>query len=250
MQFNSETNNQDIISDITFWTGVDTNKYTLKQRLLAVNEWSSTVWTWIFEAYGGWQFMDDNVSGVTGTATSGSNDVPYADQTITSGTALYGLPSGTLTVVGVEQKTTSGGPLVPLRNLTYEEFLDRGGDGSFPSTGVPEFYMLQGDVIRLLPSPNFTLATALRVFFDQGMSAFAIGDTAKVPGFASVFHRILSIGPSIDWVSAKGPANKLPNLIANRVDYERRLRSFYSKRFKARFPNRINPGNDLVDEYT
>lgn len=251
LQFQSEANGQDIISDITFLLGANlAANFKINDRVRSVNEWMNTVWTWIFESYGGWQFMDDNTSGVTGNVTSGTNDGPFADQTLTSGTGLYGLPTGTLTVVGVQMKTVSGGPLTPLVPITYEEFLDRGGDGSFPSTGVPRFYILQGDIIRLLPVPNFTLAASLRVVFDQGMSGFTPSDTTKVPGFAGVFHRILSIGASLDYAMFRGTKNQVSDLTSLRNDYERRIKSFYGKRFKARFPQRMNPGEDLVDEFS
>lgn len=250
MQYQSEANGQDIIADITFLLGANlAANFKINDRTRSVNEWQNIVWTWIFESYGGWQFMDDASSGVTGNVTSGTNDVPYADQTITSGTPLLALPTGTLTVVGVQMKSVSGGTFSPLQPLTYEEFLDRGGDGAFPSTGVPSFYMLQGDILRLLPSPNFTLSAALRVVFDQAMVNFAVTDTTKVPGFASIFHRILSIGPSLDYAMVRGTPALVNQLTALKNDYQQRIKSFYSKRYKDRFPNRINTGEDLASEF-
>lgn len=244
MQYNTEANSQDLISDMTFWTGVGLTDFSLNTRTRSANEWLNTVWTWIFESYGGWLFMDDNVS-------DSSSGIPSADGNITSGIDKVGLPSAALTVIGVQLKTTSGGTFRTLTPMTYEEFLDRGGDGSWPSTGIPEFYIMQGDICRLLPSPNFTLASAIRFLFDQGMSLFVPSDTIKTPGFASVFHRILSIGPSMDYVAAHSELkDKLPQLVALRNDYERRIRAFYSKRYKARFPANISTGEDLVDEFS
>lgn len=245
MQFNTNADQQDIVSDITFLTGVDTNKFPLKDRARSTNEWNRKVWSWIFECYDGWLHIDDNISGVTGTG-----DVPFADFTITSGTGLYVIPTGALTIGGVEIKTTSGGTFSTLHPMTHEQFIVRGGDGAFSATGVPVFYMLQGDVVRLLPTPNFTLATALRIFFEEGISAILSTDTTKTPGFASPFHRILSIGASLDWSIARDNQKKIMSLTRLAEDYEMRIKKFYSKRYKERQPKRISNSEDLVDAYS
>lgn len=243
MQFNSDADSQDIVSDISFLTGVDTTKFTLKNRTLAVNGALGIAWQIIFESYGGWKFMDDNQS----DATTG---LPYADQTITSGTGLYLLPTGTLTVDGVEFKPSASAPMQRLLPLTHEEFLQRGGDAAFPSNAVPLYYLIQGDVLRLLSTPNFTLASALRIFFSKAMTNFASTDTTAAPGFAGIFHRYLSISAAYDWVSMRGPKEKAPVLLNLKQDYEKRMRDFYSKRFKDRFPHRINAGPDIVEQFS
>lgn len=242
MQFNSDSDNQDIVSGITTMTGQDTNSFTLKQRAWFVNMVFDMIWQVIFEAYGGWKFMDDNVS----DATTG---VPYATQDITSGTGLYVLPTGALVVNGVEILLTSGGTFDPLTPLSEEEFLKMGGDGGFPSTGTPLYYMLQGDVIRLLPTPNFTLASALRTLFDQSISRFASTDTTKVPGFASPFHPALAVGASWQFCLTK------PNLAAKAAGLERmwnnyiaQIKSHYSKRFKAKKQG-LFPTEDFAEEF-
>jgi hypothetical protein len=244
MQISGHATSQDIISDISFLLGggIDLNNFKIADRTRCVNERNRMVWQMIFESYGGWKFMDDAVS-------DASTGVPYADQTITSGTGLYALPTGALVVNGVFAKLTSDGSWTKLTPLTEEEFMQMGGDGHFSSNGTTLYYMLQGDVIRLLPTPNFTTASGLRVFFDQDISAFATTDTTKVPGFASIFHRMLSIGAALDYALSHGMTDKVNYLSALWNDYEKRLRDFYSKRFKARFPHRMSAGPDLVSEF-
>lgn len=243
MQLNGETNNQDIISDITFLLGADlASQFKINDRIRSINQWQNVVWTWIFEAYGGWLFMDNNQSDT-------STGIPYADQTITSGTALYGLPATALSVISVQLLPSSGSKYRTLRPMTYDQLREMGGDGAFASSGVPEAYILQGDILRLLPSPNFTLSAGLRVTFDAAMTGFGVTDTGVTPGFASVFHRILSIGPSYDYSLMRGKKEKIAYLSALVGDYERRIKSFYSQRYKARFPARLLPGEDLAAEF-
>lgn len=242
MQYSDTSGKQGLIQDITFLLGVDTNNYTIADRTRNINTKLDLVWTMIFEAYGGWKFMDDNQS----DATTG---VPYADQTITSGTGLYVIPTSSITIEKILFKNAASGPWQQLTPLTHEEFFAMGADAMFPSNGLPTYYLLQGDVIRLLPVPNFTVTSALRVFFEKPMTAFTTADTTAVPGFASIFHRILSIGAALDYASSRGMTNKIAYLSALWNDYEHRLRLFYEKRYKQRFPSRIGSGQDLVEEF-
>lgn len=241
MQFSSVSNRGGIIEDITFLTGIDLNGYPILDRTRNVNERYRQVWFEIFETYGGWKFMDDNVS-------DASTGVPYATQNVTSGTGLYALPSGSLTVNGVEILTTSSGTFQRLQPITETEFLRMGGDGAFSSTGVPSWYLLQGDIIRLLPTPNFTVSSSLRVFFDQGITTFVSTDTTATPGFASPFHRALSVGASLDYAMVRG-LDKKNDLQALWNKYISDIRAFYSKRWQDREPKSLSPRRDLVNEY-
>lgn len=244
MQFNSEANNQDLISDISFrlGSGIDLNNYTLKDRTRNINTRLGMAWHSIFESYGGWKFMDDNQS-------DASSGLPYADQTITSGTGLYSIPSAALAIDSIEVKYTSGGVLTKIYPLSHEEFMQRGGDSSWSSNGTPLYYMLQGDIIRLLPTPNFTLATAMRVYFQKSMTAFTTSDSTATPGFASIFHHILSIGAALDYAQGRLPA-KVPGLTSAYNEVEARMRSFYAKRWRDREPKRIGAGSDIVEQYS
>lgn len=242
MQFSDSSLKQGIVEDIDFLVGTDSTKFSTANKVRSVNERFRMIWSIIFESYGGWFFMDDNVS-------DASSGLPYADQTITNNLGLYALPTGALTVQHVEILTVAGGAWQRILPITYEDFIRIGADGRFTANGTPLYYILQGDIVRLLPIPNFTLASALRVYFAQDISAFAASDTTKAPGFASPFHRMLSIGAALDYAILNGQQTKANNLQAMWNDYERRLRSFYSKRFMARGNKNITPGEDLAEEF-
>lgn len=242
MQFNNHATGEDIISDITFLTGVGLSAYPLSDRTRNVNSRYRQAWTTIRAAYAGWLFMDSNVSDT-------STGIPYADQTLTSGTELYALPSDALTINEVSV-LNSGGTRELLVPITYEQFTQMGGDSSFTSNASPRYYLLQGDVIRIKPTPNYTQAsTGLRIYFDPKISAFVTTDTTKVPGLDETFHRMLSVGAALDYAIVKGleKRNELQNMWN---DYEVRLRETYSSRWKNRLPHRISPGHDLMREFT
>lgn len=238
MQFSDVSTKQGLIQDISWLLGIDLNGFKIEDRTRSINERYRMIWHMIFDSYGGWKYMDDNLS----DATTG---VPYADSNIVSGTGLYTLPSGALTIGGVEVKTSATSTFTRLKPVTREEFLDAGGDGAFSSTGVPAYYMLQGDVIVLLPTPNFSTTSGLRVYFGQDISTFASTDTTKTPGFASPFHRMLSIGASLDYAIGKGLAKK-NDLQALWNDYEIRLRKFYADRWVDNSPKRLRNNFDIM----
>jgi len=191
----------------------------------------------IFESYSGWQFIDDNTSDT-------STGVPYTDTNLVSGTGLYSLPSAALTVNGVEVLINS--TWKRLKAITSEQLMDAGGDSLFGTNSTPAYYMLQGDVIRLLPVPNTSTTSGLRVYFDQGVSEFTYTDTTKTPGFASPFHPMLAVGAALDYAISRG-LNKKADLQNLWNDYELRLRKFYSKRWKDRQPAKISKGRTVLN---
>jgi hypothetical protein len=232
-----------IIQDSTFLLGgIDLNAYPIADRTRSANEHLRNAWHIIMKAYDGWKFMDDNQSDT-------STGLPYADKDIESGTDLLTLPSGALTIDGMQIKTSSSGSYNKLTIITYEEFLEMGGDGRFGSPGTPTHAIVQGDIIRLLPSPNITVTSGLRVHFNKEMTTFAITDTTATPGFASPYHRIISIGIALDYADAKG-LQKAGSLRSNYNDYQSRLFDFYSERLKARQPKRLGEGVDPVEEFS
>lgn len=237
MVFSDTTTNQGIVQDITFLLGVDINAYPIQDRTRNINSRYSMVWSMIFESYGGWQFIDDNTSDDT-------TGVSYTDTNLVSGTGLYALPSSALTVNGVEVLINS--TWKRLKATTSEQLMDAGGDSIFGTNSTPAYYMIQGDVIRLLPIPNTSTTSGLRVYFDQDVSTFVYTDTTKDPGFASPFHRMLSVGAALDYAIARG-INKRADLQNLWNDYEIRLRKFYSKRWKDRQPAKINKGRTVLN---
>lgn len=240
MQFNGHTDNQDLVSDTRFLVFGDysNTSYSTKDIARNISERFKIVWTWIFEAYGGWQFIDDN--------TSSTSSPPYSEQDLVSGTSVYGLPSQALTVNGVEIKDSSG-TWHNLEPITYEQIRSIEPVDEFNSSnGLPTYYALRGDVIEIFPAPNYDSTNGLRVYFDESISEFSSSDTTKTPGFASIFHRVLSVGAALDYLIANAmDERKIARLEQLWLRYEIQIKKFYAKRFKERFPSRINVNDPL-----
>ena len=240
MQFNDAANKQGIVQDITFLTGVDTNKYSLADRTRNVNEWLRNAWVWIFQSYGGWEFADDN-------QTSAPSTLPTATQNLVSGTGVYGLPTGSLSINRVEILQTDGLTWFQLEPIALEQIPY--AEGRFLQTnGMPRFYRLVGDLVKLYPTPNYSVTNGIKIFFEQEMTNFVASDTTAVPGFASPFHRILSLGASYDYAMANGIDDKIQSLLPQIAAKKADLMKFYQSRFTEMFPTRIRVSN-LKGEY-
>lgn len=236
MVFSDTSTKLGLIQDITFLTNVDLNKYPIADRTRNVNSWSAKIWTWIFAVYGGWQFDD--------AATPGS--LPASTINLVSGTANYALPSDILTVRKIEVLQSDGETWKRLAPLPLERI---GNEGEFLSTnGTPFYYRLTGEVTKLYPAPNYSGDNYLKVFFDRGMTAFAADNTTETPGFASIFHRALSTGASLDYAVANGVTSKIVTLGNEMKDYESRIKNFYRKRFIDNYPPQMRV-NDNLKEY-
>ena len=79
------------------------------------------------------------------------------------------------------------------------------------------------------------------------IAAFAADNTTTSPGFASAFHRILSIGASLDYAIANGVTKKIVSLQNEVIDYEARIKKFYAKRFIDNYPPNIKVRDSVRD---
>lgn len=193
------------------------------------NRASRGIWVDIFDSYGGWQYEDSN-----------QTDLPASTATLTSGQLSYALPSGALTVRGIEVQNTSG-IWHQLSPLTEERIRERQAVSEFHKTsGTPTYYQLIGNTLRLFPASDYTQASSLRVFYDRGSVAFATTDTTKTPGFDSEFHDLVSMIASYEYLKVKLPNDAVTNRLLNDVTLKRQsLKSTYSKKFAQMFPPRI-----------
>lgn len=249
MIYNDPTDKQGVVQDTLFLLGnaVTLNDYKIEDITRNANVHFFTIWQIIFESYNGYKFLDTNLAEL--------GNVMYSDIPFSSGDKTIDLPEEALTVNGVWIQLTSGS-WQKLQPMTEEQFLQRGGESTFDTdniSGVPIYYRLFGNKVVFLDKPNFN-GTA-RVYFDESISKFAIDDTDVVPGFVEQFHRMLSIGAALDYAASHDSlSSKVPGLTQNWLDYEQRLRKFYSKRWQDRTPanlsNASGSSGDLMSEFS
>lgn len=146
----------------------------------------------IREAEGRWQWDDSN-----------ETDLPVATAALVADQQDYALDGTShFRIERVEVKDTAGAwtKLIPFDQADiYNEALS-----SFLSTaGVPQYYDKVGNSLFLYPKPSFSQAASLKLYFERGPDYFASSDTTKQPGFNPLFHRLVALWASYDFMRAE-----------------------------------------------
>lgn len=208
----------------------DTN-YTDAALSRAVNEAIRRVGSLILRHDRRWQYDDSN-----------NTDLPVATTTITSAQQDYALATAHLSIDRVELKDSSGRwrRLVPFdqqdikRNATSPNYGTSGLISGFnqntalavgettrtgayqEANGIPKEYDLIGSSVFLYPTPNFTQAASLKVYFTREPKMFDYSDdkfeddtgsAASVPGFNSLFHDLIPLWAAYDYAISVGKQN-------------------------------------------
>lgn len=230
MQYNGNSDGQDIVSLVGDQTGLNT-VVEIKQITRAANRANKIIWSWIFESYGGWQFHDDNLS-----------KLPFATTTITANKDKYVLPPEAKTIKSIEVQNEAG-TWNKLIAVSFAEINKRFSESEFEKgSSMPRYYSPVGEVIKLRPSPNFTKAAALRIQFDQGSVSFNSTDIEKDPGFCSDFHEAVADGASY-FIGINKTLCNFNGIKDNWMQWEKKIKSYYAQRFEEKYPSTIKKGD-------
>jgi hypothetical protein len=202
-----------------------------------VNEVNRRAWFTIFSAYGGWQYDDANYT-----------DLPAATTDLTTNITTYALPTGSLSVRGIEIKDV-GNVWYPLIPLNEEQIRDSMAMSEFENTpGQPRYYQLVGQTIRVFPAANYTQASSFKVYFDRGSVSFVSTDTTQSPGFVSEFHGIIPLGASLEYLKIKMPGDATTAQLEK--DYEVMKLSaikYYTMKYEQMFPPKVMVRDYLLE---
>lgn len=221
MIFSSSANKTGIVEEIDFLLDQVTDGptiYPIAQKTRNINRWYDRVVSLILEADGRWEYDDSN-----------QTDLPIATTNLVSGQRDYGIAGATfLRVLKVVCKDSSG----TWRVLKPISKHDRDAINLLEdrNTGTPLRYDKLASSIFLDPEPNYASTAGLKVYFQRSFVVFAVTDTTKVPGFSSLFHRLLSLGAAYDFALAKGMNTKM-SILRGEIDrMEVSLLQFYANR--------------------
>lgn len=188
MQFNSQADTLDLVSDVKFLCGIestDTTSYPLLAMARNANfalDWETAL---IIRALG-WEYDDGNNS---------ATELLDVTTTIVSGTRKYVIAATWLKIARIRIKDASGNWITLRRGDRRTWSTDQINGAS----GVPSEYDLLGNWIYLDRAPNWGVAAGLEVQHNRGASYFDDGDTTKTPGFATPFHRLISLHMALDY---------------------------------------------------
>lgn len=222
-------NIQTIDADIDFLCNSTSASYPLSAKRRNENIEYHRIATVIWQSDGNWSFDDAN------NATT-----PIAYRTIANASANYLIPTTAIRVEDVEIKDANGA-WTRLKAITLADMGGISPEMYLSGTGFPSEYTLEGNEIRLFPSPasaSVTLISGLAVRLSRSVTEIPVTATTTVPGFAVPFHRMLSLAASVDFIQDDNQRNFL---LLQRDRLEKNLINFYSKRSDD-YKTRITPG--------
>jgi len=199
MQFNGEANNLDLYSDALYWSGADSSQYTIEEFTRNANFALNDITSLILKSDTSWKWRDNTLS----------DELLDTTIDIVSGTANYAPLVTWLKIRRIRIKDTNG-VLRTLKKVDREDLTD----SQLRESGTPRFYYLLGGFIYLVSNPNYNSTNGLEVQFQKGADLFDKDDTTKQPGFASPYHRIVSLKGALDYVEANSIRNRAPQIRA------------------------------------
>ena len=204
MQFQSETNGLDLYSDCLYWCGIastDTTSYPIKDFTRNANFAVDKVTSLIMRSDGRWKWDDSN-----------NVDLPIATIPLVANQQDYPIAVTHLKIKKIRIKDSAGN-WVSLTPVDRNELTD---SQLTATAGDPKRYDKIGNSIFLYPAPSYSSVAGFEVQFQRAGNYFDYTDNTKEPGFASQFHRLISLYPASDYCSVNGLNTRLA-IIANEI---------------------------------
>lgn len=227
MQFSDTTTRQGLIQDCEDLTGlgptgISGNTQLLQQFTRWVNQWNHKVTTMILESSDDWDHDDTNRS-----------DYPVATTSLVAGQRDYTFPSS-LQILKIKRVDVAydGLTLVWAEPIDSKQLVTVGDTVDSQFSKARPGFDAKANSIWLYPLPDaadISNGGFIRIEFFREAVEFATTDTIKEPGFDEPFHRILSVGASLDYAMTyqKPIKNDLAVMLA---DHEKRLHAYYSSK--------------------
>jgi len=245
MQFNASASRSGLIQDCEDLLGMSANDIAGDATLLKtftknINGWYRRVNSWIWRKISDWEYDDSNFT-----------DLPIAICNLVDTQQDYEIPSVAQKIDRVEVLDDSGDYrlLLPMDKSQIQieamsEYLE--------TPGLPKYYDLVGRSLMLYPKPasgDVTLTNGLKLYFSRDISEFPSTATTIGPGFVSNFHRILSLGATLDYCIGYMPddVNKINNLRAELNNMKEELEEFYTTEHRGMGRAKIKPKRFLYD---
>ena len=173
----------------------------------------------IMQADNRWQFDDTN-----------QTDFPIGTTTLTASQADYALAVTHVRIERVEVKDEEGNWHL-LQPIDQSDVYDTSLTDFLKTAGLPRFYDKTANSLVLYPKPDYTQSASLKVYFQRPPSYFTTASTTAVPGFNSLYHRLVALYAARDYAVARGlkQKNDLAQLV---LVEEQKLQDDYSLRNK------------------
>lgn len=177
----------EILAEARRLVKADSTSYSTSDITDSVNRAYDRVVSLIREAEGRWQWDDDN-----------NTDIAIATTPLVADQQDYELDVTHLEIDRFEVKDEDS-TWYKLAPIDQADVYDATVTSLLSTAGVPMYYDKIGNMVFLYPKPSYSQAASLKIWYKRGPSYFATSDTTKVPGFASIYHRILPLYAAYDY---------------------------------------------------
>jgi len=218
----------DLESDVFFLTNSSSATYLDADLVRNINRHYDDVVTLIWDSVGDWSYDD-----------SSKTDLPIAVADLIDKVQDYSIPTTARKVERVEVKNKKGN--WQLLQPIDKSQINIGLDEYLKTPGIPVKYNLLGNSIFLYPKPDanqITTASGLKIYISR--SVIPLSASGDEPGFATEFHRILSLGAAQDFCIANELASKEADLRREKERLMIQLKTFYAQRHRG-FGQKIIP---------
>lgn len=200
MEFNDTINEQGLYQDALYLTGANSTTFTIKDFTRFSNEAQNRAVSLIQENDRKWKWADSN---------NGTRDIGVTN--IVSGQDNYTMEVYHLKIkeVRVLDKNGEWKTLTPKDRRLMT-------DTEKNASGNPVSYDVDGNSLMLYPTPDYSATAGLEIHYQGQPDKFNISDTTKKPGFCPLFHRLVSLYSSLDWLNGNSTAqNPMTHKINN-----------------------------------
>ncbi|MDE2098567.1 MAG: hypothetical protein KGL39_15035 [Patescibacteria group bacterium] len=210
-------------------TGISANSTLLLAFTRYMNNEYQKLVTTIFESQDDWDWDD---TGTTDGSSPTQSTYPIATTPLVAGQRDYTFPLSLNLLkdlrVDISYDGTNYYRAQPIDSREFNIGLgnDVLTDAQFPLTSPR--YEFRANAIWIYPSPPGSTGT-LRVEYLREPVEFASTATTGTPGIDTAFQPMIPLGASIEWCMTNNPS-MVPSLSERYMDYEARLRRYYSRK--------------------
>lgn len=216
----------DIVARIYRNTKTNASSYPAADMLIDINTALNHVVSKINQCDDRWQWDDTN-----------QTDLPIATTATVSGQKDYSLSTSHLTIDRVEIMDTAGN-WTELNPIDQHDVKREALAQYLKTPGLPIEYDKIGSSIFLYPTPNYSQAASIKIYFTRGPAEFTSAEVStgnKQPGFNTLFHDLIPLWVSYDYATINGlnSANGFFNAIQRK---EQEMVDFYGLRSRDERP--------------
>lgn len=221
MQFNPTTGSQGITHDVWFLTGTDSTSFPIADLVRIANKVMHRLGLLAWKSANSWKFDDSN-----------KTDLPIATTNLVDNQEDYTIPTTTFDIKGVDVQDSNGN-WVKLKYITKADMGGTAKDEFQKTKGMPIYYLLEGNSIRLKPAPssdNVTLTSGLKIHMARNITEFTVSTTTTEPGFPTPLHPLISAEIALEYAGINGLSDKLEYLSAKVGEGRQAFIDYYANR--------------------